>query len=331
MYEAFYGLNGKPFSLSPDPNFYFASRGHQRVLSYLRYGIHQGEGFVVVTGEIGAGKTTLIKTLVKELSDDADFVIGQIASTQLEASDLTESVALAFGLVNEGQSRSQIFNRLQGFLTQRRLEGKRALLIVDEAQNMPYSTLEELRMLTNHQVGDRQMLQACLVGQGELRIRLQEKRMEQLRQRAVAFCHLGPMTQEETQGYIKHRLERVGWKGRPELNQDALDSIYSETQGIPRRINTLADRIFLVAYLEEREAVDTDLVTEVTQELAEEQPNPPDAEKSAVTERESISRQNGEERVESRLSTIEDRMGSLEKQLECRSLARALIHSLRQN
>ncbi|SCZ55887.1 XrtA/PEP-CTERM system-associated ATPase [Thiohalomonas denitrificans] len=328
MYETFYGLNGKPFSLSPDPNFYFASRGHQRVLSYLRYGIHQGEGFVVVTGEIGAGKTTLIKTLVNELSGDTDFVIGQIASTQLEASDLAESVALAFGVSNEGLSRSQIFNRLQGYLTQRRLEGKRALLIVDEAQNMPYSTLEELRMLTNHQVGDRQMLQACLVGQGELRARLQEKRMEQLRQRAVAFCHLGPMSQEETQGYIKHRLQRVGWKGRPELHQDALDSIYSETQGIPRRINTLADRIFLVAYLEEKEMVDRDLVTEVARELAEEQPSASDESEAALAGTQKMVSGQGEELMEQRLSAVEERMGSLEKLMDCRSLAKALIQSL---
>ncbi len=329
MYETFYGFKGKPFSLSPDPNFYFASRGHQRVLSYLRYGIHQGEGFVVVTGEIGAGKTTLIKTLVNELSSDTDFVIGQIASTQLEASDLTESVALSFGLANEGLSRSQIFNRLQGYLTQRRLEGKRALLIVDEAQNMPYSTLEELRMLTNHQVGDRQMLQACLVGQGELRTRLQEKRLEQLRQRAVAFCHLGPMTQEETEGYIKHRLERVGWENRPKLDPHALESIYSETQGIPRRINTLSDRILLVAYLEEKETISADLVEEVAAELAEEQPNTSDhLEGEAGSLQSSLSEEKGE-RLEQRLSSVEERMGSLEKLLECRSLAKVLVQSLR--
>lgn len=254
MYESFYGLNGRPFQLNPDPSFFFGSKGHSSAYSYLKYGVFQSEGFIVVTGEIGAGKTTLVRALLEEL-DPRKVVAVQLVSTQLEADDLLRSVATAFGLPVRGTDKAQLLATIEAFLTSLVTEHKRALLVVDEAQNLSPRAMEELRMLSNFQLGDRALLQSFLVGQPELRELLRGPSMQQLRQRVIASYHLGPMDEEETRGYIEHRLHRVGWKDDPSFEPAVFRSIYQATGGIPRKINLLCNRLLLASYLAEKHAI----------------------------------------------------------------------------
>lgn len=266
MYEAHFGLCAPPFQLSPDPSFYFDSKGHSNALAYLRFGAYQGEGFIVVTGEIGAGKTTLVRALLSELNTDK-VVAAQIVSTQLEAGDLLRSILAAFGLSSTGLTKAQLIASLEAFLTLLATRGQRALLIVDEAQNLNQEAVEEMRMLSNFQFDQHALLQSFLVGQPELRKLLQTKSMEQFRQRVIASCHLGPLDAAETRAYVEHRLRRVGWQDYPRFEPEAFDAIHALSGGIPRRINVLCNRLLLGAYLKDAKAIDLSAVTEVAEEL----------------------------------------------------------------
>ncbi len=266
MYESFYGLTGKPFQLSPDPEFFFGSRGHRRAMAYLEYGLHQAEGFIVVTGEVGAGKTTLVQQLLRRLPAN-NVVPVQIVTTQLEAEDLVRIVASSFGLPTDTGDKSTLLIRLEHYLRQLQAEGRRALLIVDEAQNLGARAIEELRMLSNFQLGTKATLQSFLLGQPELRDLMQRPEMRQLKQRIIAAYHLGPLDRPETQQYIEYRLQHVGWKGDPSFDAAAFDRIFAITHGIPRRINTLVDRLMLSGYLGEKHALEEADVVDVAAEL----------------------------------------------------------------
>ncbi|MGE5102489.1 MAG: XrtA/PEP-CTERM system-associated ATPase [Deltaproteobacteria bacterium] len=273
MYEDYYGLSGKPFQLNPDPAFFFGSRGHKRAFAYLQYGVHQSEGFIVITGEIGTGKTTLVRSLFENL-DRNRLVAAQIVSTQLDADDMLRSVAIAFGLPIKAVDKASLLASLEAFLCQLAVARKRALLVVDEAQNLTPRAIEELRMLSNFQLGDQALMQSFLVGQPELRTMMQGPDMQQLRQRVIASYHLGPMDRGETQAYIEHRLTHVGWKGDPRFADDALDRVHQASGGIPRRINTLCNRLLLAGYLGEKHSfagADVDaIVREIREELGPE-------------------------------------------------------------
>lgn len=269
MFESFYGLTGKPFQLNPDPSFFYASKGHNSAYSFLKYGVYQGEGFIVITGEIGAGKTTVLRALLEEL-DARKVVAAQLVSTQLEADDLVRSVAVAFGLPVKGLDKAQLLSTLEAFLTSLAVESKRALLIVDEAQNLAPRAMEELRMLSNFQLGDHALLQSFLVGQPELRDHLRAPDMQQLRQRIIASYHLGPMDAVETRGYVEHRLKRVGWNNNPAIDDGAFDAIFSETSGIPRRINQICNRLLLAGFLAEKRELTAADVEQVGAEIREE-------------------------------------------------------------
>jgi putative secretion ATPase (PEP-CTERM system associated) len=268
MYEAFYHLHAKPFLLSPDPRFFYSSRGHRRAVAYLVYGSHQGEGFIVITGEIGAGKTMLAATLAQRLAPQ-NLVLGQVVSTRLGPDDLVRMVAAAFGLPQH-DSKAVMLDRLAQFLLACSQQGKRALLIVDEAQNLPSMSVEELRMLSNFMQADRPLLQTFLLGQPEFRKTLQGPDMEQLRQRVIATYHLGPLDQGETEAYILHRLRVAGWGGDPSFGPDAFAAIHQYAGGIPRRINIVCDRLMLMGYLDQRHAFTAAEVAIVTDEMQHE-------------------------------------------------------------
>lgn len=266
MFESFFGLNAAPFQLSPDPSFYFESRGHRHALAYLKFGVYQQEGFIVVTGEIGAGKTMLVRTLLEGL-DPEQVVAAQVVNTQLNEGELLASICTAFGVPIPGSSKAQLIATLEAFFTAVAAGGRRALLVVDEAQNLGKREVEELRMLSNFQLGNHALLQSFLVGQPELRAMLGSVSMEQLRQRVIASCHLGPIAEDETRSYIDHRLRHAGWDGMPIFDDAALAQIFRLTDGIPRRINLLCTRLLLGAFLASVRQVDAAAVSSTALDL----------------------------------------------------------------
>jgi putative secretion ATPase (PEP-CTERM system associated) len=265
MYESFFGLSDKPFKLSPDPKFFFASPHHDRAVSYLRYGLSQGEGFIVVTGPIGTGKTTIARSLLASVDDS--IVAAQIATTKLAPDELVRLVAAQFNIDVEGLNKAEILKRFEQYLLTLNQQGKRALLVVDEAQNLPAETVEELRMLSNFQLNDKPLFQSFLLGQEELKPIIELPEMEQFRQRIIASCHLKPFDAEQTQGYIIHRLKQVGWQDNPKLEDDIFEQIADFTKGIPRKINIFADRLFLYAFLEDLHTITQADVAAVIEEM----------------------------------------------------------------
>jgi general secretion pathway protein A len=268
MYDAYYHFQAKPFQLTSDPRFFFSSKGHRRAMAYLVYGVHQGEGFIVITGEIGAGKTMLANTLARKMAS-RNLVLAQVVSTSLEADDVVRMVAAAFNLSQEN-SKAVLLHRIEQFLIASHRQGKRALLVVDEAQNLPARSLEELRMLSNFVCADKPLLQTFLLGQPEFRRTLQSPELEQLRQRVIASCHLGPMGLTDTEAYILFRLQTVGWHTDPSFSRDAFAAIHQYTGGIPRKINILCDRLLLMGCLDKNHAFTVKEVDVVISELQQE-------------------------------------------------------------
>lgn len=269
MFEPFYGLSAPPFQLSPDPSFFYGSRGHRRAYAYLQYGLYQGEGFIALTGEVGAGKTTLIRNLLRQL-DPNKVVAAQLVSTQLDADSLLRAVATAFGIPVKEYDKARLIAQLEAFFVSLVPRGRRALLIVDEAQNLASEAIEELRMLSNFQLNDRALLQSFLVGQPELRQLMRSPGMQQLRQRVIASYHLGPLDSDETRAYIEHRLKHVGWKGDPEFQDDVFNLVHAFTGGIPRRINTFCTRTLLAGFLSEQHVISPKDVEQVISEFNDE-------------------------------------------------------------
>lgn len=269
MYEAFYGLSGKPFQLNPDPAFYYASRGHKRAFAYLQYGLFQGEGFIVITGDVGAGKTTLLRGLLEQL-DSSKVVAAQLVSTHLDADDMLKAVAAAFGLPIKSAEKAALLVQLESYFVSLATKRKRALLIVDEAQNLTPRAVEELRMLSNFQLDNHALLQSFLIGQPELRETMRSPHMQQLRQRVLASYHLGPLDADETRAYIEHRLARVGWRGDPTFDEEAFAEIHRASRGIPRRINTLCNRLMMAGYLSESHRIEGGDVLTVAEEIKDE-------------------------------------------------------------
>jgi general secretion pathway protein A len=269
MYESFYGLKAKPFQLNPDPAFYFNSKQHRRAKAYLEYGVARNEGFIVITGEIGAGKTTILSGLLDSLAN-TNVNVGQLVTTQLDAEDTLRMVGAAFGIDVTGVAKAQLLMTIEAFLLDQVSHGRRCLLVVDEAQNLSPRALEELRMLSNYQLGTQALLQSFLVGQPEFKRILQRPEMEQLRQRVAATCHIGPMDAEDTQHYVEHRLKRAGSINGMPFSLDAISAIHNASNGIPRRINSLCDRLLLAGYLAGKQAIEVRNVEQVVAELREE-------------------------------------------------------------
>jgi putative secretion ATPase (PEP-CTERM system associated) len=268
MYENYYGLNSKPFQLTPDPAFFFASKWHKRAMSYLQYGLSQAEGFIVITGDIGTGKTTIANSLLDNMEDD--IVAAQIVTPKLSPDELVKMVASKFKIDTLNKTKADILKDLESYLFTLHGIGKRALLLVDEAQNLPLETIEELRMLSNFQEKGKPLLQSFLLGQEELQPILRAPNMEQFRQRIVASCHLAPLTLGECREYIEYRLQHAGLENNSLFSDGAYEQIFKFTNGVPRRINTLMDRVLLYGFLEELSSFDEEAITTVTAEVSEE-------------------------------------------------------------
>jgi len=251
MYEIFYKLQAEPFRLSPDHRFCFNHRSYAKAKSYMHYAFHRAEGFVMITGRPGTGKTTLVNDLIDSLSP-TEVSVAMLVSTQLEANDLLRMVAYFFGLEEDLPHKAMIIQRLTRLLTNHYKEGRRALLIVDEAQDLSASALEELRLLTNLQLNSQPLLQIFLLGQEELKDLVHGPNMEQVHQRLVAAYDLEALKENETKQYIKHRLDQVGWKGDPAISEAVFPIIYKFSHGIPRRINLFCSRLFLHGSVEEK-------------------------------------------------------------------------------
>ncbi len=273
MYEEYYKLNAKPFRLTPDPRFYFSSSGHKRALAYLRYGIKQAEGFIIITGDVGTGKTLLVSTLFHLLPKEK--VIGtHIVTTQIEADDLLRMVAAGYGLPYKDLDKASLLRSLESYFRACAQEGKRVLLIVDECQALTRNAIEELRMLSNFQFKGRPLVQSFLLGQREFRATMRSEGFEQLRQRVIAAYHLKPLDAAETRGYIEHRLRLAGWRDDPHFADDVFTGIYTFTEGVPRRINTLMDRLLLYGYLEEIHDINQAALRSVVDDIIDEQGDP---------------------------------------------------------
>jgi putative secretion ATPase (PEP-CTERM system associated) len=271
MYLSYYGLKAEPFLLTPDHRFYFESSVHSQAMAHQVYGIKRGEGFIVVTGEVGAGKTTLVKQLCACV-DPRRIVAAHVVTTMVSGADLLRLVMAAFGIPDIPSEKGAMLLRLQQFLEQVHRKGKRAILLIDEAQNRAASALEELRMISNFQIGAYAPMQTFLIGQPQFRDVISDPDLEQLRQRIVTSYHLGPMSKEEVGKYIPHRLAKVGWRRDPDFEDGFVDAIFQFTEGVPRRINALASRMLLYGFLEKVHRFTAGDVEKVAADLMAESP-----------------------------------------------------------
>lgn len=312
MYTSYYHLNAKPFQLKPDPNFFFASAGHKRAMAYLEYGMSQEEGFIIITGEVGAGKTTLVRNLFKKI-EPGKIVAAQIANTGLDSDDTLRIVSAAFELPYENLSKASLLIGIEKFLHQCDRDNKRALLVVDEAQNLSSHSVEELRMLSNYQTDEKPLLQTFLLGQPEFRKTLLGKDLQQLRQRVSATYHLGPMDPAETRAYIEHRLTTAGWYEDPSFSKEAFAGIYDYTGGIPRKINTLCERLLLMGCIEELHHFSSKEIGDVIRDIKQEYDMPVETNGPGASD---ITSDNGETKeTDSDLRKMDDRLIKMESSI----------------
>lgn len=269
MYESYYGFREKPFSLLPDPAFLFMSDKHRRALAMLRYGLMNEAGFTVITGEIGSGKTTLIRLLLNEINSDYSTTVGIVSNTHRTFGELLEWVLLAFKLEYRGKKKVELYQTLAEYIAKEYSQGRRTVLIIDEAQNLDVEALEELRMLSNINADKDQLLQLILLGQPALQEILRLPELHQFAQRIAVAFNLKTLSLEETWQYIRHRIQTAG--GDPNLfDTKASAAVYFYTRGTPRLINVLCDTALVYGFGEQKQRIDVDLVCEVVQEKIKE-------------------------------------------------------------
>jgi len=265
MYESFFNLTQKPFDLLPDPDFLFMSSSHKKVLSYLDYGIRERVGFILLTGEVGSGKTTIIRNLIKK--NLTDVVLSKIFNTRVDSEQLIAMINDDFGLPVLNKDKITLLRDLNTFLIDQFVKGNKPVLIIDEAQNLSHDLLEEIRMLSNLETDNAKLLQIILVGQPELRKTLASATLVQLRQRISINCHIQPLNRFEIELYILHRLEKAGDREAASFSKDTIDIIFTYSRGIPRLINILCDFIMLAAFAEETRTIDAALVQDIIGDL----------------------------------------------------------------
>lgn len=273
MYDRYYNFASRPFQLTPDPRFYFESLTHRKAMSYLGYGLAQGEGFIIITGDIGAGKTTLVGHLMATI-DPQRLTAVKIGSTQTDGDNMLRLTAQSLGILTDQAEKTALLSRIEAFLHQQARAGLRTLLIVDEAQRLGHEALEELRELSNFQLGGQALLQIFLLGQPEIRDKIAgDDGLEQIRQRIIATHHLDPMREDEVGAYIEHRLKVVGWTGNPRFTPGAYALLAGASGGLPRRLNALVSRVLLLGAIDHLELIDERLVETVIADLGSDGPD----------------------------------------------------------
>ena len=265
MYQSFYGFKEKPFSLLPDPAFLFLSHKHRMALAMLEYGMMNQAGFTVITGEVGAGKTTLIRRILSQIANEQELTIGLVSNTHHSFGELMQWVLLAFKLEYRGKQKVELYQCFAEFMAREYGQGRRTILIIDEAQNLNLEALEELRMLSNINADKDQILQLILVGQPDLREKLRRPELTQFAQRIAVDYHLGALELQETSEYIRHRLAMAG--GDPNLFEAAACvAVHYYTRGTPRLINVLCDTALVCGFAEQRTRIEADLIHDVVRD-----------------------------------------------------------------
>jgi len=266
MFESFYGLTANPFRLTVDERFRYAHKTYVKAWSYLKYALEQGEGFVLITGRPGTGKTTLIRDMLSEL-DSSKLLAVHLVTNQFQSEELLRMVALGFGFQAQDFNKATLLTKIEDYAAQRHAEGRRVVILVDEAQNLTENGLEELRLLSNLQIGNRPLFQIFLIGQEELRGLIYGRGLENIQQRILAACRVEPMDARQVEGYIEHRLGIVGWHEDPRFEDGVFPLIQKLTKGIPREVNNLMGRLLLYGALEEKHLLEVDDLRIVAQEL----------------------------------------------------------------
>ncbi len=270
MYASFFGFKCKPFQLTPDPEFLFMSRVHRRALTYLNYGVKDNYGFILLTGEIGTGKTTVIRALLKQIPQD--IKVARVTNTKVSSEQLISMINEDFGIDTKDKGKTRMLSDLTDFLIKQYAEGGRSVLIIDEAQNLTADLLEEVRLLSNLETDKTSLLQIILIGQPELNVTLSRPELEQLRQRIAINAYISHLNRGELENYIMHRLKVAGNADGIGFEEGAMDAIYEFSKGVPRLINIICDFMLLAAYADRKTYIETELVKEIIGDFANESP-----------------------------------------------------------
>jgi general secretion pathway protein A len=311
MYESFYGLKEKPFSITPDPDYFFMSQVHEDAYTHLQYAIRENKGFVVITGEIGSGKTTLINLLLKNV--EQDILVGVISNANVRPQEFIRMACQELEIAIDGLGKVEMIDALHQFLLNQFAQRKRVVLIIDEAQNLPLETIEEIRMLSNLDTEKDHLVQMILVGQPELKAKLQQRQLKQFVQRVTVHCHLRGLSHGETRQYIEHRLRVAGAKAGGIFDEEAIEAVHEHARGIPRMINILCDAALLYGYADDRKAIGKEAIEEVVKErqaegfffpAGEEEQTPPATDSTL-------------QGLEERLATLEKKINVIGRSLLC--------------
>ncbi len=307
MYNEFYHFREKPFALTPDPEFLYRSRAHKRALAYLEYGIQDPSGFVCITGEIGAGKTTLIRTFLNQINEQVK--VARLFNTKVTSRQFLEMVLQDLGLECQGKTKTEMIETLNNCLIETFAEGKRVVLIIDEAQNLSVDLLEEIRLLSNLETEKTKLLQIILVGQSELRDHLQLPNLEQFRQRITVNYHIPPLDRAETAAYIHHRIHVASENSVIEMPETVLDIIHKFSFGVPRLINVICDALLLYGFVEDQREPDEDMIREVIKDMV----NDGTLLHPAQKEKNRLKKINKESPLPSELKALQEKVVSLEQ------------------
>jgi putative secretion ATPase (PEP-CTERM system associated) len=306
MYTSFYGFKYKPFQLTPDPEFLFLSRSHKKAMTFLKYGIAENSGFILLTGEIGTGKTTILRSMIKSIPQDVK--LARINNTKVTSEQLISMINEDFGIDVKGLDKTQLLSKLSDFLIDQYAQGGRAMIIIDEAQNLSSDLLEEIRLLSNLETDKSKLLQIILVGQPELNLKLGGSELEQLRQRITVSTHITPLIKEEMDSYIKYRLKIAGNENAVIFEEGVMDAIYDFSKGIPRLINIVCDFALLTAFTDGKKILDTGLIQEVIHDLVDARPET----KLAATKAEEVISPEKYEEIVTALASIHVRLRNIE-------------------